>query len=263
MHKIDSESPVPLDRLRILLQSVSKMFEYQLEDGRMATGKQLHCLSIKLGIETHLHRNLITLYGRQLNEYRECMRKVMGIIPRGSFYKSLTPMVHSFGYMSPIDALAAFGLIVRLGTPTEASIAGLLVALKYKNLEVSQDWKVKWSGDSVKNLVKHYGIPFVPKIAGGIVEMYACRGLMYSALETLLEMPKIDSLGITSFLNGCVKHNDMSSASTLVKTLEKKGVVYTLNEAMMNTLICMKIGVKFGKNVKIYKKKVGSSGIFL
>ncbi|CAL9237032.1 unnamed protein product [Arabidopsis halleri] len=143
MRKISAESPIPLDRLRLLLQSVSRLFEEWFEY-EVTTGQNLHCLTIKLGIESHIHRDLITMYGRQLAIHRESVRKVMQIIPRGSFYKSLDSMVHSFGYMCPNDSLAAFGIIVKLGFPSVSSISGLLVTLRFQNLGLNDAWRVEW-----------------------------------------------------------------------------------------------------------------------
>ncbi|VVB09175.1 unnamed protein product [Arabis nemorensis] len=57
----------PSDR-DLLLRFVSELFEEHFEHAFASTGSSIHCLAIKLGIERQNHRNLITLYGRQLDD---------------------------------------------------------------------------------------------------------------------------------------------------------------------------------------------------
>lgn len=93
--------------------------------------------------------------------------------------------------------------------------------------------------------------------------MHDVNGLMSKALQSLLEIPKIDDIKIISFLSGCISYDeyeDMISASSW-NIYKKKRVVYTVNEVLVKTLVFRGIGVDFGKNVKITNKKVGLAGL--
>ncbi|CAA7050711.1 unnamed protein product [Microthlaspi erraticum] len=252
MHFVHTHSPIALGRMQLLLQSISNMFGDSYDAGRT-----LHGLCVKLGIESKIHRNLITLYGRMSffqPEHRATMLQIFQLIKPDYFYKALNSMVHAFGLCYPKDALSAFAWIVKLGTPTESNIIGLLVALKFHS-----EKETHLVGVNVLLLMNHYKIPVVPRIWGAIVDMYASKGLLSSARHTLLCMGKIDDIPITSFLNGCVRYGDMDEATKLVRLLEEKNVVYTLNEAFSNQLKYLGIGVDFGPNVKFTKKEVGHS----
>jgi len=65
----------------------------------------------------------------------------------------------SLGIHESKDALSTFGMIVKLDSPNETNISGLLVALKNQNLLVKETWRVEKAGESIKMFMKHYRIP--------------------------------------------------------------------------------------------------------
>ncbi|KAF3509416.1 hypothetical protein F2Q69_00002295 [Brassica cretica] len=260
MKEIDAKSTIPLDRLRLLLRSVSQLFEDSFADPTVPYGGEaIHCLSIKLGIESHLHRNLITLYGSEMNAEtrRRNMLKVIHIIKKGMFYRSLTAMLHAFAYTSPKEALTVFGLVVKLGTPHASNISPLLVAFKHHQTGAP------WVGASMFMLMEHYQIPLVPRLFGGIVEIYVAKGFLVHALDIIkANLNNVDNICITAFLDGCIRHDQvMEPALGLVEYLERQNFQYKINVSLIRRLKLCGLQVEFGSNVVIEQKEVGASWI--
>ncbi|KAG2295931.1 hypothetical protein Bca52824_042600 [Brassica carinata] len=246
--------------LRLLLRSVSQLFEDSFADPTVPYGGEaIHCLSIKLGIESHLHRNLITLYGSEMNAEtrRRNMLKVIHIIKKGMFYRSLTAMLHAFAYTSPKEALSVFGLVVKLGTPHASNISPLLVAFKHHQTGAP------WVGASMFMLMEHYQIPLVPRLFGGIVEIYVAKGFLVHALDIIkANLNNVDNICITAFLDGCIRHDqDMEPALGLVEYLERQNFQYKINVSLIRRLKLCGLQVEFGSNVVIEQKEVGASWI--
>ncbi|VVB09176.1 unnamed protein product [Arabis nemorensis] len=96
----------------------------------------------------------------------------------------------------------------------------------------------------------HYKIPLFPRVMRGIIQLFTAGGMFKEAIRTLKDFSsdKIDEFMITSIFDGCVKHRDISSAASLIKVLEEKGVQYRLNIVFKWDLDKMGMSKKFGKN---------------